>query len=150
MKICPSCCLTNGDDAENCRECGAKLSPPSSYTNFSDPISISAKWVFWLAAWGIVIVASVAVTGTPRCILATPMFPIGLLFWLPNGENKAIEGWMTGAWAIGWLFYLLLAVVIFRIKKSGIFFIIYLIFCILLVFNVVGCQRVIQAASGIH
>jgi hypothetical protein len=148
MKVCPSCCLTNDDDAECCKECGAKLLPRSANSN--DSISTSTKWCFWLGAWGIVILASIAVTGTPRCILATPMFPIGLLFWLPNGENKAIEGWMTGAWVIGWLFYFLLSVVMFRIKKSGIFFIIYFIFCILLVFNVVGCQRVIQVASGIH
>jgi len=153
MKNCPNCFRTNDDAAEYCQNCGAKFEAEEANQGdfkFSDTMPTSQKWGFWLSAWGVVIVTSVAVTATPACVLAAPYFPIGLLVWLQNGENKAIEGWMSGAWAFGWLFYLLLSVIMFTVRKKGIFFIIYGIFCVLLALNVVGCQRVIGAASGIH
>ena len=106
------------------------------------------KWRFWLGAWCLVAIATLVTN--PGYILTVPFFPIGLLVWLPHGEERAIEGWMVGAWIVGWIFYILLSVVLFRAKKTGVFFIIYAIFCVLLALNVIGCQRVIQAASGIH
>jgi len=115
---------------------------------FDYPMSARDKWRLWLGAWGLVAVATLVIN--PSSILATPFFPIGLLVWLPNGESKAIIGWMIGAWVIGWIFYGLLSVIMFKAKKSGVFFILFAIFFALLILNVVGCQRVMHAASGIH
>lgn len=153
MKNCSNCFRTNDDEAEYCQNCGTNFEAEEAHQGdpkFNEPMSASQKCGYWFGAWVIVIVASVAVTATPACVLAAPYFPIGLFVWFPHGESKAIEGWMSGAWAFGWLFYLLLSVIMFSVNRRGVFFIIYTIFCVLLAFNVVGCQRVIGAASGIH
>ncbi len=158
MKTCPNCWCMNNDEAENCQKCGTKFAlwegaRPLPVSNeerpkFSDPISTTTKWRFWLGAWGFVILASVM--ASPASILAAPFFPIGLLFWLPNGEDKAIKGGMMEGWVFGWMFYLLLSLVMFQIMKRGVFFIIFAIFCILLALNIGGCQRILKDVSHIQ
>jgi hypothetical protein len=158
VKICQNCRRENNDEAEVCSECETKFPvrneperlPPANQENpkFNDPISVSTKWLLWFVAWGFVAVVNILIS--PASILGALFFPIGLLVWLPNGEEKAIKGAMMNAWIFGWFFYILLSAVMLQIKKRGIFFIIYIIFCVLLMLNIVGCQRVMQAASEIH
>jgi hypothetical protein len=148
----------NSDEAEACHECGTKFPvwkepdplPPQDQNEpkFSDPLSASIKLRFLLGAWGFVILICLATN--PQSILAAPFFPIGLIACLPNGEEKAIAGWMRGAWIIGWVVYALLFIAMFQIKKRGVFFLVFIIFCILLLLNISGCQRIAEAASGIH
>jgi ribosomal protein L40E len=153
MKVCQGCGCENDDNAERCRQCGTKIEALKQTESqrdlkFNDPMTSSDKWRLWLGAWFLVVLAALIIN--PSSILATPFFPIGLLVWLPKGEETAIAGWMMGAWVIGWIFYLLFSVIMFKTKKAGPFFIMFSMFCILLILNVVGCQRVMQTASEIH
>lgn len=154
MKLCQGCGCENDDNAERCRKCWTKIEPlgksepQDAPTQFNDPMSYSDKWRYWLGTWFLVILANLVIN--PSSILTAPFFPIGLLVWLPKGEEKAVTGWMTGAWMTGWILYLSLSVIMFKTKKSGVFFILFAIFFALLVLNVVGCQRVMSAASEIH
>ncbi len=115
---------------------------------FDSPLPAKFKVRFWLGAWLLVLLASVMMI--PSAIPAAPFFPIGLLVWLPRGLNVAIKGWMVGAWALGWVFYGFYSVILFWVKKTGVFFILFLIFSILLLLNVAGCQKMMQEVSGIH
>lgn len=148
MKICPTCSQENKDDAEQCEGCGTKFEMEQSSPKFGDPMPRAHKWQLWLGAWCLVAIATLVMH--PAHIVAVPFFPLGLLDWLPHGEQTAIEGWMIGAWSIGWMLYAFLSVAMFAAKRTGVFFIIYVIFCVLLLLNVVGCQRVMEAASQIH
>jgi len=145
MKICPQCGSENQDALPACQECGIKIETRNSEDK---PFSTTEKIYYWLGAWGGVILFVLVIN--PASILAAPFFPIGLLALLPNGAEKAIMAWMVGGWMIGWVFYILLSVVMFQAKKANIFIIFYVIFCIFLALNVVGCQRTMTAVSGIH
>jgi hypothetical protein len=158
MKVCQSCGCENNDDAERCGKCGTKIEANESIFptdkadktefKFDDPMPVSLKWRFWLGPWLLVVLATMVIH--PSQILAAPFFPVGLLVWLPKGNENAIAGWMNGAWIIGWIFYLFLSIIMFQAKKSGVFFLLLAILFVLLVFNVVGCQQVSQAAAGIR
>jgi len=86
----------------------------------------------------------------PASLLSAPLFPVGLLIWLPNGEDKAVTGLMIGAWMIGWLFYLILTIFVFAAKRMSVFIIVYVIFCLSLILNIVGCEKTMEAVSQIH
>jgi len=166
MKTCRYCGRENPDEAVRCQECGtayyfekqdehpAELKPleqlASLFEFFGQPISERAKWGLYYAAWGGVILAALAMN--PADVLTAPCFPIGLLAVLPNGEEKAITAWMFGpiSIGIGWAFYLLLSFLIGRTRKRAAFFAVYIVFCILLALNVVGCRRTLEAVSRIH
>ncbi len=147
MKSCPNCARENNDEAAQCAGCGMKLEAERS-PKFGDPMPRAHKWQLWLGAWSLAAVAMLVIH--PAYLLAVPFFPVGLLDWLPHGEEKTIKGWMIGAWAVGWMLYVFLSAAMFTSKRTGIFFIIYVIFCVLLALNVIGCQHVMQSASGIH
>jgi hypothetical protein len=145
MKICPHCGRENQDEITCCQECGKK----TETGNFEDKsISISVKRSFWFGAWGMVILATLATN--PASIVTAPLFPVGLFALFPNGDNKAIVAWGTGGFVIGWVFYTLLSIVMFITKKRGIFFLLYIIFCILLALNIAGCQRILKGVSNIQ
>jgi hypothetical protein len=81
MKNCPNCFRTNDDEAEYCQNCGTNFEAEEANQGdpkFNEPMSASQKCGYWFGAWVIVIVASVAVTATPACVLAVPYFPNGL------------------------------------------------------------------------
>lgn len=106
------------------------------------------KRLLWFGAWGIVILITLAMN--PASIITAPLFPMGLFALFPNGDDKAIVAWGTGGFIVGWLFYVLLSIVMFTTNRKGIFFLLYIIFCILLALNVGGCQRVLKDVSHIH
>ena len=148
----------NGDEAEVCHECGTAFpvrkkpnqlsSQNQNEPKLSDSLSTAKKWYFFAGAWGFVIL--VCLITNPQSILAAPFFPLGLIACLPNGEDKAIAGWMKGTWITGWVVYAVLSVAMFQVKRRGLFFVIFVIFCILLLLNISGCNRVMTAASEIH
>ena len=155
MKVCSNCFRSNEDNAERCRECGKNkfeplnsLAPVNNQTESDEGISPRYRSILWWGGWGAVTVFF-AVTNPPS-LAAFYAFPLGLMAWLPGGTANAIMAFMFGGWMIGWSIYLLIAVALSNIKKRGLFFLIYGVFCVLLILNVVGCQRVMEAASGIH
>lgn len=113
----------------------------------NEPLSGKAKLGYWCAAW--IGVALVTLLINPSAIAAVPFFPAGLLGLLGNGE-EGIIGFMTGAWVLGWVLYVVLTVSMVRTKTRDAFFSTYVVFCILLVLNVAGCQRLSTVASGIQ
>ena len=116
----------------------------------TDQISNRAKWGLYLFAWGAVLFVSVV--GSPSSLLATPYFPVGLLAMLPDGVNKAIDAWMRGPVLIliGWSIYGALTFIIGRTKKTGAFLLVYILFCVLLALNLVGCAKTLDELSKIH
>jgi hypothetical protein len=87
----------------------------------------------------------------PSQILLAPFFPLGLLAALPHGEDRAINGWMQIYPALlGWLFYGLISAALFKARGKQSFFLTYILFCIILLLNVAGCKKVLEAAAGIH
>jgi hypothetical protein len=159
MNPCPHCRADNYDDAKICRECGTELptatkpelpAPPKQSASHSENefISRSEKWGYWFTAWGGVVL--IAFLLDPHYILTAPFFPIGLAALLPNGEGRAIRAWMSFGFIIGWALYILLSLAMFKTRKRNGFFVIYMIFCILLLLNLAGCYRTFSAVSHIQ
>lgn len=112
-----------------------------------EPLSIGTKSGYWFAAWAGV--ALVTLLFNPSAMAAALFFPAGL-FGLFGNEESGIVAWMMGAWALGWVLYVVLTISMLRATKRSAFFQTYIVFCILLALNVAGCHRIISAASGIH
>jgi hypothetical protein len=157
MKTCPHCKRDNDDEAENCRECGAELGIPGKATVTQDQnipksddefFSKRAKLSFWFAAWGGVVLIVLAIN--PAYIRAAPVFPVGLFAFISNGTQNAFWAWASGAFIIGWALYAVLSAIMFKAKSKHVFIATYLIFCILLLLNIGGCQRVLEDASHIQ
>jgi len=109
------------------------------------------KWSLYCIAWGIALFA--ATYDNPSHILAAPVFPVGLVALLPNGEQKAIvAAWLVApaVAVVGWTIYGALTLAIRSSRRAYTFLLLYAFFCALLVFNVVGCHRTWEAAGGIH
>jgi hypothetical protein len=158
VKTCANCGRTSKDNAKICEDCGTNFPASSEAAPVVNPgqhemkrgsqLPLSVKWCLFLAAWGFVLVK--CLVWNPQSILVTPFFPIGLVAWLPNGEEKAIFVWFVGGWIVGWALYAFLAFLIFKVKNLGLFVFIYALLLLLLVLNIAGCKRVVEAASGIH
>jgi len=156
MKTCGYCGHESPDQALNCCECGEafrKETAPDSRLSpkewLNQPVSATVKGYFVCGAWGMVILATLALK--PAYLLTAPAFPLGLLALFPNGESKAVIGWITGIpLFIGWGIYGLLFWTISRTSKKGTFFLIYLILCAILALNIAGCKRSLDAAARIQ
>jgi len=143
MKTCPQCKLENDDEAGNCRGCGAELRILKD-----ESFSRRTKLLLWIAAWGGVIFAVLAIN--PAYIRAAFLFPIGLFAFLANGTQNAFWAWVAGGFIIGWMLYAVLSAMMFGAKNKQFFIVIYVIFCILLALNVGGCVKVLEDASHIQ
>jgi hypothetical protein len=102
---------------------------------------------FYWAAWGTVILAVLAIN--PAYLLKTPAFPIGLLIFLPDGQNKVSHAFLWGplAWVAGWTVYCALSYLMSRVRRNWQFFLIYFVFCLLLALNVVGCKAAMESVG---
>lgn len=111
-----------------------------------EQISRFWKWGLWYGAWIVV-----ALLMNPVNLPAFIYFPLGLVALFPRGDEQAIVLAMH-SWPrfVGWVIYLLFAVGISRTRKRTTFITIYSILCLVLVLNVVGCKKVLEALSGIH
>jgi hypothetical protein len=125
-------------------------SNPSTAGLDNDAISKSAKWQLWGLAWSLVVAATFV--PDPAYMITAPWFPVGLLAIFPGGEKNAIAAWMKGLpfTLLGWLLYLFLSAAMARARKERLFILIYVIFCIVLALNLVGCQITFNATQQIH
>lgn len=95
--------------------------------------------------------AVLTVVHNPSHLLLVPFFPLGLVALLPNGEQKAVDAWMLQIPILaGWTFYAAYSFIMLRQRRATIFFVFYIVFCIVLVLNVGGCQRTMEAVSKIE
>ncbi len=114
-----------------------------------EPVSGANRWWFVLSAWVAVVLLTFLLN--PSSVLAAPFFPIGLLALLPRGEEKAITGvMMLYPVFLGWGFYFGFQVIMMGTRSDKVFFVLYAVLCVLLLLNVGGCQRVVEAASQIQ
>ena len=121
----------------------------SDPTTDDGSISQSARWWLWGGGWGLA--AVLTAIHSPAHLLLVPFFPVGLLALLPNGEQAAIGGWMLQfPIMLGWAFYAAYSFIMLRQRRATVFFVLYIVFCIVLVLNVGGCQRTMDAASKIE
>ena len=87
----------------------------------------------------------------PKNVLTAPLFPLGLIAAFFHGEKHAVIALMLGIpILLGWFFYGLFSLLLFRTKRVWVFVIVYVIFCLVLAFNVVGCKRTLEAVQGIQ
>jgi hypothetical protein len=110
------------------------------------------KWAFYLAAWGGVVVA--VIVRKPDDLLTAPGFPVGLLgvLFLIGAEQATVAVWFGGLGAVvaGWFLYAFLSVTMMRTKKTWVFSMIYVGFCVLLALNLAGCRKIMETVAGIH
>lgn len=112
-------------------------------------ISGPDKWRLWFAAWGVVTLVSAV--PHPTQLIFAPFFPVGFLALLPRGENDAIAGLLLIVPAIiGWCLYFLLTGLLMQIRRINRFLLVYAIFCAVLVFNVVGCKKMLAGVAAIR
>lgn len=104
------------------------------------PVSTRDRWQLWFLILAVVVVASMR--GGPYRIVSVLYFPIGLLGWLLKGDDKAIGAVMLGyPLLLGWGFYILLSVILFRARRNWIFFLLCAFLCMVLLLNVAGCNE---------
>ena len=109
----------------------------------------SERWQLWGLAWGVVFI--VTLITNPASILAAPFLPLGLLAVCPGGETAAIKAWMFGIGTsiLGWMFYAVLSAGM-ALAKRATFMAMYIILCIALALNLVGCHKMLTEAQAIH
>jgi zinc-ribbon domain len=128
MKICGYCGRQNPDEAVQCSECGTALeyrqeasSVPRFKEWFNQPVSTALRRYLWCAAWGGVVLTTLAIK--PADVFIAPWFPVGLIAIFPNGPAMAIGAWMLVFPVIaGWAFYFLLYFLMRLARKRGVFF----------------------------
>ena len=160
MKTCGYCGRQNGDPSEFCSECGTPFSAPSESASFETmrgdiseflrrPIHPAVKWTLWLLAWGAVVLATISNDATD--LRSAVGFPVGFYGLLP--EMPAIYvAWLGGCVAVvgGWILYIALSLAIHWANRMRSFSLWYIVFCVLLALNVVGCRKLIDTVSQIH
>ena len=106
-------------------------------------IPFSRRWKLWLIAWGTALV----VAGLPRptLILYAWLFPWGLM--------EAV-GWKRSGYdadyIVGWLPYIALTIAALCSRRRVLYFTFYVVLCILLILNVVGCQQMDLNFGDLH
>jgi hypothetical protein len=50
----------------------------------------------------------------------------------------------------GWIFYAFLTSRMALTRRKAMFFVFYLIFCVALILNVIGCKKTLETAAGIQ
>ena len=107
------------------------------------------KLGLYFGAWAVLIFQ--LLRDKPEQLLKAPGFPIGLLAGLP-AQTAIVVAWF-GGWLVaivGWTIYGVLTNVILRARRMPVFAITYVVFCVLLALNMVGCNKMIEIAAGIH
>jgi hypothetical protein len=110
------------------------------------PVPERLKWVLFYSAWAVVVLVM-----NPKNLLVAPLFPVGLLAVFPGGEQAAVMfSMLVVPGLLGWILYAALSMLIARTRKIGTFFPVYLVLCVVLALNVVGCKKTLEAAAGIQ
>jgi hypothetical protein len=102
-------------------------------------LSLGRKFAFFLLAW-----IATAILMFPVSLYNPVLFPIGLVPMVGASEEQVRHSWVL---KVGWLLYagLMAGACISRRKRT--YFIIYAIFCLLLIVNIIGCRAM---AGAIH
>lgn len=102
-------------------------------------LSLGRKCAFFLLAWVVT-----AVLMFPVTLYDSTLFPSGLWPMIGAGEEEVRHSWILKA---GWLLYagLLVGACVSRRKRT--YFVIYAVFCVLLIVNIVGCRAM---AGAVH
>lgn len=114
--------------------------------------SALSNWIkcgLYLAAWGAVVLISAL--KKPTALPLAVAFPFGIVGLLPS-DNAIMIIMLAGPGVIicGWTIYFALTIGIFVTRRNALSYAIYILFCILLVLNLVGCDRLIEIASHIE
>jgi len=85
---------------------------------------------------------------------AAPIFPVGLFTFVLT-EQQGIKFFMAGSFGVfpslvGWVIYALLFICMWRTKRERTLFLLYAVFCVLLVLNIAGCNNLLKSAAEIH
>jgi len=107
----------------------------------------SEKWLLWIASWVVVILVMGRET-MPGVLF----FPLGLLLVFPSSGETVMTWAMYGMFygPIGWSFYAVLSLAMGAARTKKKFFLLYLLFCALLIVNIAGCKRAMGLMEGIH
>ncbi len=103
--------------------------PPSCMTE----IPFSRRRKLWLIAWVVGLIA--AGFPNPALIAVIWCFPLGLM------NVVRWDGYADDYLIVGWLFYGALTVVALMSRPRVLYFTLYIILCILLLLNIVGCHQ---------
>ena len=153
MKVCPSCRLSNDDAVECCRECGAKLSFTSSedidVANENAGALVPSRDFRVRLIYGAWIIAAIFMspllfTSGFIALIFAPNFPIGLFAFF-GGANNSFN------FLVGWALYCGIVTILVFARKQGVFIFFYVVLCVLLVMDVVGCYKAISTIlNGLH
>jgi hypothetical protein len=117
-------------------------------------IPFETRWKLLLLAWVIAALATVYIE--IPLLLFFPMFPWGLLYLIcgddhggrPDVGSGHASGneltQMVGLMAIGWLIYITITDAALITRRRLTYFLLYSVLCVLLIFNVVGCHRLLR------
>ena len=159
VKKCGYCGRENASDVASCAECGTSLVPevrkqPEGAEALKilllRPLPRPVRIMMLLAPWVLVVLGTLA--KNPQQLLTAPFFPAGLIAVLKDGPKLAVGAWMiTGGTfgLVGWLVYIFLMAGA-ATRKPPMSVIFYILFLILLVLNVRGCERLLEAVKGIE
>ena len=101
-----------------------------------------ARLLLWLTAWTITALCLL------KGLLFFPFFPLGLLQAAGAPLHEPIA---RGTFLFAWIPYVMLTFLAYKARRGGAFFAIYLILCVLLFFNVLGCRATLEDVDrGLH
>ena len=112
-----------------------------------ESLTLGFKLVCWLAAWLILFLGTLVTD--PGGLRYAFFFPIGWSAFLQTSDLQTALIGLTGWWFLGWCFYLALTLVLFVIRNRYLYFAVFLVFCLLLTINAVGCKRLLDAHQSI-
>lgn len=95
-----------------------------------------------LAAW--VLTALCMTVPIPGVLMSFWLFPIGILRFVYHFKFKFDQEDITSI-AIGWLCYIVLTVAVMATRRRTCFVLLYIILCVALAMNVIGCHELISA-----
>ena len=101
------------------------------------------RWKLWLLAWIIALVA--AGFPNPGLIVIIWLFPWGLMDsigWQRTGYDSD--------YVVGWLPYIVLTIAALLSRRRILYFAFFVILCVLLLLNIVGCHHLNAQASDMH
>jgi hypothetical protein len=115
---------------------------PDNRDKSSASLPLAVRLSCWLAAWLILFFATLLTN--PGGLRYAFFFPIGWAAFLQTSDIQTALIGLTGWWILGWGCYLTLTIVLFLIRNRYLYFILFLIFCLLLGVNAIGCKKVLD------
>jgi hypothetical protein len=105
-------------------------------------IGLRIRLISLLGAWAIALIASAV--GLERGLdvaQMAPLFPLGWILAVPFVRVPEGDWGLYIISAIGWVPYIALSASALLARKRNAYFVVYSLLCMLLIFNVVGCNE---------